>query len=100
VLERRTSRGARTVQQLANNIRSSLITGGTATGGTLVQVNNAGGHGDQTFANGILIVQAINGATTAPGAFALDAPAVAGTYEYFSFHQTLPAAKLATTSMR
>jgi fibronectin-binding autotransporter adhesin len=48
-----------------------VINGGTATGTTSVRVINAGGPGAETRANGILLVQAINGATTAPGAFAL-----------------------------
>ena len=40
-----------------------------ATGGTSVHVTNIGGTGALTTANGILVVNAINGATTAPGAF-------------------------------
>ena len=40
-----------------------------ATGNTSVHVTNVGGPGAFTTANGILVVNAINGATTAPGAF-------------------------------
>ena len=48
-----------------------VISGGTATGSTSVRVTNAGGPGAETVANGIQVVQAINGGTTAPGAFTL-----------------------------
>ena len=40
-----------------------------ASGDTSVHVANAGGPGALTFANGIPLVQAINGGTTAAGAF-------------------------------
>jgi outer membrane autotransporter protein len=59
-----------------------VINGGTATGNTSVHVNNAGGAGALTLANGIPIVRAINGATTATGAFALNGILVAGPYQY------------------
>jgi outer membrane autotransporter protein len=62
-----------------------VINGGMATGNTQVRVNNAGGPGALTVANGIPIVVAINGAMTAAGAFALDYPAVAGDFEYDLF---------------
>ena len=42
-----------------------------ATGSTSVHVTNVGGPGVLTTANGILVVNASNGATTAPGAFTL-----------------------------
>ena len=42
-----------------------------ATGNTSVHVTNVGGPGAETTGNGILVVNAINGATTAPGAFTL-----------------------------
>jgi outer membrane autotransporter protein len=61
-----------------------VISGGTATGDTLVHVNNAGCMGAETT-NGIPIVLAINGATTATNAFALDYPALAGAYQYYLF---------------
>ena len=43
-----------------------VINGGTATGDTNVRITNVGGPGAQTTQNGILVVQAINGATTDP----------------------------------
>ena len=36
-----------------------------------MRITNAGGPGAETVANGIQVVQAINGGTTAPGAFTL-----------------------------
>ena len=51
-----------------------VINGGTATGSTSILINNVGGPGAQTTSNGIMVVNAINGATTAPGAFTLDNP--------------------------
>jgi autotransporter-associated beta strand protein len=62
-----------------------VISGGAATGNTSLHVTNAGGPGAETVANGILVVQAINGATTAPGAFTLLGEARAGdiTYDLF-----------------
>ena len=47
-----------------------IISGGRATGTTTVQVTNVGGGGARTV-NGILVVNATDGATTAPRAFAL-----------------------------
>ncbi|MBZ3691933.1 autotransporter outer membrane beta-barrel domain-containing protein [Phyllobacterium calauticae] len=61
------------------------ISGGKATGTTNMVVTNLGGQGDLTTGNGILVVDALNGATTAPSAFSLRAPAVAGPYEYSLF---------------
>jgi outer membrane autotransporter protein len=48
-----------------------VISGGAATGSTSVHVTNVGGPGELTTANGILVVDAVNGATTSPGAFTL-----------------------------
>jgi fibronectin-binding autotransporter adhesin len=62
-----------------------VISGGTATGNTMVHVTNVGGPGAETT-NGILVVNAINGATTAPGAFTLANPELrAGEYDYRLF---------------
>ncbi|WP_164855538.1 autotransporter outer membrane beta-barrel domain-containing protein [Bordetella avium] len=58
-----------------------VIDGGRARGSTLVQIRNSGGTGAQTK-NGILVIDAINGATTTTDAFALEGRAVAGPYEY------------------
>ena len=57
-----------------------------ATGETSVHVNNVGGPGALTTANGIQVVSAINGATTAPGAFSLsNAELRAGAFDYDLF---------------
>jgi outer membrane autotransporter protein len=63
-----------------------LINGGTATGTTTLTIHNVGGPGDATTANGILVVNTINGGTTASGAFAL-APGElrGGAYDYRLF---------------
>ena len=64
-----------------------VINGGTATGSTSILINNVGGPGAQTTSNGIMVVNAINGATTAPGAFTLDNPELrAGALDYRLFH--------------
>ncbi|HAI46281.1 MAG TPA: autotransporter outer membrane beta-barrel domain-containing protein, partial [Stenotrophomonas sp.] len=62
-----------------------VISTGSASGTTGVGILNAGGAGASTVADGILVVQAINSATTAPTAFALYNPVAAGAYEYFLF---------------
>jgi outer membrane autotransporter protein len=62
-----------------------VINGGTATGSSFVRITNAGGPGTETTGNGILMVNAINGATTAPGAFTLAGEVRAGAYDYDLF---------------
>ena len=62
-----------------------VINGGTASGTSGLRITNAGGSGDLTLGNGIPVVVATNGGTTAPGAFGLSGPVVAGPYEYFLF---------------
>lgn len=62
-----------------------VIANGRASGHTGVGIFNVGGAGAATVADGILVVQATNGATTAPDAFALYNPVAAGAYEYFLF---------------
>lgn len=59
-----------------------VVDGGTASGSTAVRVLNRGGLGAPTLADGILVVQAVNGATTAPGAFSLAQAVEAGAYSY------------------
>jgi outer membrane autotransporter protein len=61
-----------------------VINGGTASGNSFLRITNAGGPGAITTGNGILVVDATNG-TTAPGAFALAGPVVAGPFEYKLF---------------
>ena len=63
-----------------------VINGGVATGSTSVHVTNVGGPGALTTANGILVVDAISGATTSPGAFSLSNPELrAGAFDYRLF---------------
>ena len=62
-----------------------VISGGAASGSTGLGVLNAGGEGALTLADGIMVVQAVNGASTTAGAFALYSPVAAGAYEYFLY---------------
>jgi hypothetical protein len=62
-----------------------VISNGVASGSTGLGILNAGGSGAATLADGILVVQSINGASTAPNAFALYNPVAAGAFEYFLF---------------
>ncbi|MFC5475278.1 autotransporter outer membrane beta-barrel domain-containing protein [Paraherbaspirillum soli] len=59
-----------------------VIDGGTASGSSKVKINNVGGSGAITSGNGILVVDAVNGGSTAASAFKLAAPVVVGPYEY------------------
>jgi outer membrane autotransporter protein len=61
-----------------------IINGGTADP-SFMRIVNAGGPGAQTTANGILVVQAINGGTTVPGAFMLAGEVRAGAFDYDLF---------------
>lgn len=51
-----------------------------------MSITNVGGPGAATTANGILVVDAINGATTNASAFSLAGPVAAGAYEYVLFY--------------
>lgn len=62
-----------------------VIDGGLASGSTGMNVVNAGGAGARTTADGIMVVEAVNGGTTAGGAFALNSRVAAGAYEYYLF---------------
>ncbi|MEO5325505.1 autotransporter domain-containing protein [Mesorhizobium sp. CC13] len=62
-----------------------VIDGGNASGTTGIVIVNQGGTGQQTNADGILVVQATNGATTDAGAFSLASPVAYGAYEYLLF---------------
>jgi autotransporter family porin len=62
-----------------------VISGGNASGTTGLGITNLGGGGASTLLDGIMVVQAINGGSTANGAFALTAPVAAGAFEYFLF---------------
>jgi len=62
------------------------INSGTATGNSFLHFTNAGGLGALTTANGILVVDAINGGTTAAGAFTMSNPELrAGAFDYRLF---------------
>ncbi len=62
-----------------------VLSGGTASGSTGIAVVNVGGEGAQTTADGIMVVQAVNGATSSANTFALSAPVAAGAFEYYLF---------------
>ena len=59
-----------------------VINGGTASGTTTLRVINAGGPGALTTANGIPVIQAINGATTDVDAFTLTGEVRGGLFDY------------------
>lgn len=54
-------------------------------GATAIAVNNVGGAGSETTADGIALVQVLNDSASAAGAFALQGRAVAGAHEYFLY---------------
>ncbi|MFM0736218.1 autotransporter outer membrane beta-barrel domain-containing protein [Paraburkholderia xenovorans] len=60
-----------------------VLSGGSASGATRLQVTNVGGQGAQTIADGIELIQATNGASTSASAFSLAAPVKAGAYSYY-----------------
>lgn len=62
-----------------------VINGGQASGTTSVLVNNTGGPGALTTADGIRLVQVTGGGTTATDAFTLGQRVAAGAYEYQLF---------------
>ncbi|OEZ28940.1 hypothetical protein AO062_20670 [Variovorax boronicumulans] len=62
-----------------------VIDGGAATGSTGLRVVNRGCLGAPTLADGILVVQAVNGGTTADHAFSLTQAVEAGAYNYRLF---------------
>lgn len=62
-----------------------VINGGAAIGSTGFTVQNLGGAGALTTGDGILVVDAINGGTTAVGAFGIADPIMAGAFEYQPF---------------
>jgi len=62
-----------------------VINGGTADS-SIMRITNAGGPGAETTGNGILVVKAINGGTTAAGAFTLPFGELrAGAFDYDLF---------------
>lgn len=63
-----------------------IVNGGTATGTTAVTIHNTTGPGAATSANGVQIVQALNGASTASNAFTLANELRPGAFYYELFH--------------
>ena len=59
-----------------------IIDGGTGTGTSPLFIANTTGPGALTLADGILVVDAQNGATTVPGNFTLGNRVAAGAFEY------------------
>ena len=62
-----------------------VISQGTISGSTGINVTNLGGAGAATLQDGIQVVQATNGATGSAGAFSLVGEAKAGAFEYRLF---------------
>jgi outer membrane autotransporter protein len=62
-----------------------VIVQGAGSGKTTLGITNMGGVGAATLTDGILVVQATNGATTTASAFTLPKPLVAGAYTYYLF---------------
>ncbi|MQR01262.1 autotransporter outer membrane beta-barrel domain-containing protein [Glaciimonas soli] len=62
-----------------------IINGGSATGTTAIKVNNTGGPGALTIADGIEVVAANNGGSTAASAFHLAGPVQAGAFQYLLY---------------
>nr|WP_010133373.1 autotransporter outer membrane beta-barrel domain-containing protein [Microbulbifer agarilyticus] len=63
---------------------SLILNGGHASGSTQLVFERFSGNGADTI-DGILVVEATNGATTASDAFYMDSPISAGPYEYLLF---------------
>lgn len=62
-----------------------VIAQGTGSGNTSIGISNVGGSGGLTVTDGILVVQATSGASTAAGAFTLSTALSAGAYTYYLF---------------
>ncbi|MFJ2991094.1 autotransporter outer membrane beta-barrel domain-containing protein [Pandoraea sp. NPDC087047] len=61
------------------------VSGGNIGGNTTIAVNNLGGLGGLTTGNGIPMVNAVGGATSAAGAFTLGRTVSAGAYTYLLY---------------
>lgn len=59
-----------------------VISGGSATGTTVLDITNAGGPGMLTRGDGILVVQTEDNGVTDPGAFIVQKRLAAGAYDY------------------
>jgi outer membrane autotransporter protein len=74
---------------VAATVSDTLVVDGTAVGprgATQMFVRNAGGEGGLTVGDGILVVEALNQARSAAGAFTLANDVEAGPFEYMLFH--------------
>ncbi|MGY2141806.1 autotransporter family protein [Pseudomonas azotoformans] len=63
-----------------------IVNQGVISGTTAIQITNLGGIGAATTADGIRVVDAQNGATSASTAFSLNGTAAAGPYNYYLYH--------------
>lgn len=63
-----------------------VVARGRIAGTTGLAVNNLGGMGGLTALDGIMVVQAANGASSDASAFALTGPVQAGAYDYYLYH--------------
>ncbi|MCA6110632.1 hypothetical protein J6497_25885, partial [Bradyrhizobium sp. CNPSo 4026] len=71
--------------QLVIQKNSAATATPTASGSTRINVSNLNGPGAMTVADGIRVVDAVDGAATTPGAFTLGHPVAAGVFEYQLF---------------
>ncbi|NWD52747.1 autotransporter family protein [Pseudomonas gingeri] len=62
-----------------------VVSQGSLSGTTAIEVSNFGGGGAETLQNGIQVVEATQGATSSAGAFSLAGPASAGAFDYYLF---------------
>lgn len=66
-----------------------VINGGQADGSTSLKITNTDGSGALTHGNGIKVIDAISGATTATEAFSLLSKVKAGPYEYLLYRSSV-----------
>ncbi|PVY77889.1 outer membrane autotransporter protein [Cupriavidus alkaliphilus] len=62
-----------------------IVSQGRIGGQSLLSVNNLGGAGSATVTDGIMVVQATNGATSDAAAFSMPQTVKAGPYQYFLY---------------
>lgn len=68
-----------------------IVSQGTVSGSTRLHITNLGGSGAATVSDGILVVEAVQGATSSAAAFTQAAPVSAGAYDYQLFKGGLSA---------
>ncbi|MBN4666450.1 autotransporter outer membrane beta-barrel domain-containing protein [Pandoraea nosoerga] len=69
----------------ASRVAPLTVSGGAIGGSTTLVVNNLNGLGALTTGNGIPVVNAVGGATSAASALTLGGPVSAGAYSYFLY---------------